>query len=186
MPPQLRMFMRMMLQPARQSLLALPTTYCEFEEPSRPCTMMTVGRAGANLFRLPVAVAENLAGDLACRARARLRRAASSGGGQMVVRAEGSCRRWSADDRWRASGADENSSAVLRRSAHPVRRPASVLSSAPAARVREERCRVERAGRFVLVLEVDVDVALAARVRRSARRRRQARLRCSRRCGAGG
>jgi hypothetical protein len=43
-PPQLRMFMRMMLQPARHSLFALPTTYCEFDEPSRPCTMMAVGR----------------------------------------------------------------------------------------------------------------------------------------------
>ena len=44
MPPQLRMFMRMMLQPARQSLLALPMTYWEFDEPSRPWTMMAVGR----------------------------------------------------------------------------------------------------------------------------------------------
>ena len=30
--------------PARQSLLALPTTYCELDEPSRPWTMMAVGR----------------------------------------------------------------------------------------------------------------------------------------------
>ena len=44
-PPQLRMFMRMMLQPLCQSLLALPTTYCELEEPSRPWTMMAVGLA---------------------------------------------------------------------------------------------------------------------------------------------
>ena len=43
-PPQLRMFMRMMLQPASQSLLALPMTYCELDEPSRPWTMMAVGR----------------------------------------------------------------------------------------------------------------------------------------------
>src|SRR5882757_4973102 len=38
------MFMRTTLQPARHSLFALPTTYCEFEEPSSPCTMMAVGR----------------------------------------------------------------------------------------------------------------------------------------------
>ena len=44
MPPQLRMFMRTMLQPARHSLFALPTTYCEFDEPSSPCTRMAVGR----------------------------------------------------------------------------------------------------------------------------------------------
>ena len=39
------MFMRTMLQPARQSLFELPTTYCESDEPSSPCTMMAVGRA---------------------------------------------------------------------------------------------------------------------------------------------
>src|ERR1700744_5300844 len=44
-PPQLRMFMRMTLQPALQNLLALPMTYCDSEEPSRPWRMSTVGRA---------------------------------------------------------------------------------------------------------------------------------------------
>ena len=119
--------------------------------------MMAVGRDGADLLRLPVAVAEDLAGDLV-RGRGRDFDQLACGRRQMVDTRADSCRRWSADDRCSGNAGGE-SSAVVTRNALSI---CSCLHQRASLRIGafEERDGVERAGRFVFVLEVDVDVAL--------------------------
>ena len=103
MPPQLRMFMRMMFAPACQSLLALPMTYCESDEPSRPCTMMTVGREARTSTgcqwqwqRTWLAIWLPVAGETST--------SSGFGGQEGSRRGAESCRGWSAGGRCERSG----------------------------------------------------------------------------------
>ena len=166
------MFMRMMLQPGAPEFVGVADDVLRVRRAFEPVHDDGCGPRGADLRRLPVAVAENLARDLVSRGRRDLDQLCF-GSGKVVGAAAESCPtmvcRWPLRKKRRGvklGGVARDASCELR-----------CLTSVRTCFEHDARARkrvgVERAGGFVFVLEVDEDVALLRRARRSVRRRRR-------------